>query len=194
MSQLTIRLKHQIATYDITLPLEATVSDLAIKVQELTGVPVPGQKLIFCGKQLPDPEMLLTQAGIQATGGNKVMVLGKKYDPMSDSNFKQLVTAENKAVAAEKKLTEMAVEIEDISNGHLDKNLQPEAFKSLLKRLNGVNEELARLLESLDGVQLSEDQLDAKVKRKSVATLINKIMDKNDVSLEKVRTLSKRTN
>ena len=87
------------------------------------------------------------------------MVLGKKYDPMSDSNFKHLVTAENKAVAAEKKLMDLEVEIEDISNGHLDKNLQPEAFKSLLKRLNCVNEELARLLESLDGVQLSEDQL-----------------------------------
>ena len=61
MSQLSIRLKHQIATFDITLPVEATVSDLATKVQELTGVPVPGQKLIFCGKQLPDPAMLLTQ-------------------------------------------------------------------------------------------------------------------------------------
>ena len=125
------------------------------------------------------------------------MVLGKKFDPMSDENYKQLVTLENKAKTAEKKVADIATEISDIDNGHLDKNLHQEAFKSLQKRVNGLNEELQKMLESLDGFQLNEDQLgkwphsfqffvwvskknvsEAKIKRKSIATMINKVMDK----------------
>ena len=118
-----------------------------------------------------------------------MMVLGKKFDPMSDENYKQLVTLENKAKTAEKKVADIATEISDIDNGHLDKNLHQEAFKSLQKRVNGLNEELQKMLESLDGFQLNEDQLEAKIKRKSIATMINKVMDKNDTSLEKVKIL-----
>ena len=62
MSVLNIRAKHNIATFDIQLPVEATIEDLANKLLELTGVPVSGQKIIFCGKQLPkDLSMLLTE-------------------------------------------------------------------------------------------------------------------------------------
>ena len=64
MSVLNIRVKHNIATFDIQLPVEASVGDLATKVSDLTGVPVSGQKLIFCGKQIPkELEMPLTQVG-----------------------------------------------------------------------------------------------------------------------------------
>merc|ERR1711976_394227 len=119
--------------------------------------------------------MALTQVGIETGAGNKVMVLGKKYDPMSDENYKKLVTVENKAVAAEKKVEEIRVEISDIEKGHLEKKLQPEALKTLTKRVKCVNEELQKMLESLDSVQLQEDQLEAKVKRKSIATMINKV-------------------
>ena len=87
------------------------------------------------------------------------MVLGKKFDPMSDENYKQLVTLENKAKTAEKKVADIATEISDIDNGHLDKYLHQGAFKSLQKRVNGLNEELQKMLESLDGFQLNEDQL-----------------------------------
>ena len=190
MSVLNIRVKHNIATYDIQLPVEAAVGDLAARVVELTGVPVSGQKLIFCGKQLPkDVTVPLSQAGIEPGAGNKVMVLGKKFDPMSDENFKQLVTVENKANSLENKVIEMANEITDIDNGHLDKKLHQEAFKSLQKRGKCLNEELQKMLESLDAVQLLEDQLEAKVKRKSIATLINKIMDRNDLNLDKIKSL-----
>jgi len=130
--------------------------------------------------------MLLAGTGIAPGAGNKVMVLGKKFDPMSDENYKQLVTLENKAKTAEMKVADIATEISDIDIGHLDKYLHQGAFKSLQKRVNGLNEELQKMLESLDGFQLNEDQLEAKIKRKSLATMINKVMDKNDTNLEKV--------
>ena len=52
MSVLNVRIKHNIATYDLQLPAEATIGQLSDRVADLTGVPVSGQKLIFCGKQL----------------------------------------------------------------------------------------------------------------------------------------------
>ena len=50
------------------------------------------------------------------------MVLGKKFDPATDESYKQLVSVESKVVPAEKKVTAIAVELEDIDKGHLDKN------------------------------------------------------------------------
>ena len=48
------------------------------------------------------------------------MVLGKKFDPMSDENYKQLITAENKAVNLEQRVAEIAAQLTDIDNGHLE--------------------------------------------------------------------------
>lgn len=53
MSSLKIKAKHNNANYDIELPEEATMQDLCEKIFELTGIPLHGQKLICCGKQLP---------------------------------------------------------------------------------------------------------------------------------------------
>ena len=50
------------------------------------------------------------------------------------------------------------LQIDGISKGHLDKSLHAEAFKSLQKRLKHTNEELQKLLETLDGISLAEDQ------------------------------------
>ena len=62
MSVLNVRIKHNIATYDLQLPVEATIRELSEKVGDLTGVPVSGQKLIFCGKQLSkDPSTPLAE-------------------------------------------------------------------------------------------------------------------------------------
>ena len=87
------------------------------------------------------------------------MVLGKKFDPMSDENFKQLVTVENKATSLEQRVAEMAAQLTDIDNGHLSEKHHKEAFKDMQKRGNSLNEEMAKMLESLDKVQLLEDQL-----------------------------------
>jgi len=168
---LNIRAKHNIANYDLQLPVEATIKDLSEKILELTGVPIAGQKIIFCGKQLPkDLAQPLTEAGLGARGGNKIMILGKRYDPASDESYKAILTLETRAAASEKKVLEITAELDDIDRGHLDKSLHQEASKSLQKRVKSINEELQKLLEGLDSLQLAEDQLDAKVKRKSVAT------------------------
>ena len=192
MSVLNVRIKHNIATYDLQLPVEATIRELSDKVADLTGVPVSGQKLIFCGKQLSkDPSsplaevtlkdtfglvlphqshfyetlkkedikpIYLFQAGIVPGAGNKVMVLGKKFDPMSDENYKQLITTENKAISLEQRVAEIASQLSDINNGHLEEKHHKEVFTDLQKRGKNLNEEMLRMLESLDAVTLLDDQ------------------------------------
>ena len=64
-----------------------------------------------------------------------------------------------RAEAIEKKVQEISEELTDIDRGHLDKNLHQEASKSLEKRVKSLNEELQKLLESLDGFELAEDQM-----------------------------------
>ena len=52
------------------------------------------------------------------------------------------------------------LQVEGISKGHLDKSLHAEAFKTLQKKkVKNTNEELQKLLETLDGFSLTEEQL-----------------------------------
>ena len=90
--------------------------------------------------------------------GNKIMVLGKKFDPMSDENYKQLVTTENKAISLEQRVAEIASQLTDINNGHLEEKHHKEVFTDLQKRGKSLNEEMQRMLESLDAVTLLDDQ------------------------------------
>ena len=100
----------------------------------------------------------LFQAGIVPGAGNKIMVLGKKFDPMSDENYKQLVTTENKAISLEQRVAEIASQLSDINNGHLEEKHHKEVFTDLQKRGKSLNEEMQRMLESLDAVTLLDDQ------------------------------------
>ena len=51
------------------------------------------------------------------------------------------------------------LQVEGISKGHLDKSLHAEAIKTLQKKIKNTNEELQKLLETLDGFSLTEEQL-----------------------------------
>ena len=87
------------------------------------------------------------------------MILGKRYDPASDESYKAILALETRAAASEKKVLEITEELNDIDRGHLYKSLHQEASKSLQKRVKSINEELQKLLEGLDSLQLAEDQL-----------------------------------
>ena len=122
---------------------------------------------------------------ISLSGDGDDATLSKKLDPMSDENFKQLVSVENKVNSLEMKVSELSKEVSVIISGDLEKSAhQDQAIKSLQKRGKCLNEDLQKMLESLDAVQLMQDQLEARLKRKSVATIINKVLDKLDMYIE----------
>ena len=53
MGTLKVKAKHNNANFDLAFGEDATMQDLCEKIVQLTGVSIPGQKLICCGKQLP---------------------------------------------------------------------------------------------------------------------------------------------
>eukprot|EP00092_Neocalanus_flemingeri_P043173 GFUD01047510.1.p1 GENE.GFUD01047510.1~~GFUD01047510.1.p1 ORF type:complete len:163 (+),score=19.63 GFUD01047510.1:41-529(+) len=129
MATLHIRGKHNNTTYDFKFPEEATIQDLGEKVHELTGVPISGQKLICCGKQLPkDLKVTLKEAGFKTGIGSKLMILGKKYDPENEDDYKQIVELENKSKNIEHKVDEVATEVA------IEFNLKVDIYFSLLDR------------------------------------------------------------
>ena len=68
-----------------------------------------------------------------------------------EAGFKEVLEVDRRSGSVEMKIAMISKEIEDISKGHLDKSLQPEALQKLTKRAKLLNEEALRLLESLDG-------------------------------------------
>ena len=73
---------------------------------------------------------------------------------MPDESFDHLVSIEDQATCLEAKVTEIIKEINELCNGHLEKKPYQEASKSIQRRGKCLNEDLQKLLESLDAVQL----------------------------------------
>ena len=107
------------------------------------------------------------------------MICGKKNDPEQEDGYKEIVEMENDCKNIEKEIDEVGTELDGICR----------SLKLLQKRVKGTNEELQKLLETLDGVSLNEDQQECRIKRKSVASKLNKVMDRNDTNLAKITKL-----
>ena len=59
---------------------------------------------------------------ISLSGDGDDATLSKKLDPMSDENFKQLVSVENKVNSLEMKVSELSKEVSVIISGDLEKS------------------------------------------------------------------------
>jgi len=190
MAGLQVRVKHNIANYDLVLGQEDSLVSLSERLLELTGVPISGQKMICSGKQLNTGEgwmeRSLAEAGVKT--GSKVMLLGKKFDPAQEEGYREVLEVEKKSGGLEMKIARISNEVDGIGKGHLEKGLVQEALAKLTKRCNMLNEEALKLLTSLDGIMLGEE-LEAKIKRKSVATKVNRLMDETDRKLEDINGL-----
>eukprot|EP00088_Acartia_fossae_P027191 TRINITY_DN2793_c1_g1_i7.p1 TRINITY_DN2793_c1_g1~~TRINITY_DN2793_c1_g1_i7.p1 ORF type:complete len:187 (+),score=18.88 TRINITY_DN2793_c1_g1_i7:59-619(+) len=184
MMYLTV--KHMAKSYDLQVDEQMKIGELMTQLASSTGVPLTAQKLICRGKQVSlNQDTSLLQAGI--TNGDKIMLLGKKYDPTQEAAYKDIINIETKALLVETKYIKLCKEFEDIEKGHLSKEHIATAIKGLVKRANSHNEELHKLLASLDSVPVESDQTEIRNKRKSTATKINQIMDKNDELAEKLK-------
>jgi len=185
---INLKVNHTTKIYEVQVDSNKTVGELMTTLARVTGVPVNAQKLIYKGKQISaDQSISILQAGL--VDGGKVMVLGKKYDPSQEAAYKDITNLETKALLVETKYIKVCEELSDIEKGFLDANLVNTALKSLEKRANGNNEELHKILASLDTVHVESDQTEIRDKRKSTATKVNKIMDNNDALLEKIKQL-----
>ena len=173
----------------MTISDDVPLTDLLKAVEEATGVPASGQKLILNGRALTsmDHEKSLRECGVANFA--KIMVLGKKFDPEGDEIMRQIKEVEKKSLEVDARLAECAKEVKDIEDGYLASDHHEKALKALLKRCRGGTEEYMRLLEKMDAMQFEEHQSAARARRKSVVDKVNKCMDKNELLQEKIEGL-----
>ncbi|XP_073255228.1 BAG family molecular chaperone regulator 1-like [Porites lutea] len=164
-----------------------TVEDLANIAAQVAEVPRGYQRLIFKGQSLTEFAKPLMTFGIKK--GSKVMLIGKKFDPLEEENMKKILATEKMADNIEKRLTEHQEEVSGIEKGYLQAELIPKALEKLSRKLKGINEEFMKTLESLDALIIDASLQQAKGKKKSLIQRIQVLLDKTDETSSKIESL-----
>ena len=190
---ISIQLKQGPKKHSLEMDPDSTLIDLMLRIEEITDIPVEGQKLILNGRSFTSSDRDKSLAECKVLNLSKIMVLGRaRPDPDDDKAVKALKEVERKSAEVERRLTEVAKQVTDLERGHLgDKGLMEQAVKDMRKRCKGGHEEFMRQLETLDGMPLEEGQKDARALRKSIAGKINKRLDFSEDLLKRIEDLNK---
>ena len=89
------------------LPHSSSLVDLMSVVEEKTGVPIDGQKLILNGKSFTSLDRDKSLQDLRFKDGCKVMVLGKRFDPQTDEKHKEVEDVRTKSFAVAKRFAEV---------------------------------------------------------------------------------------
>ncbi|KAM6142309.1 BAG family molecular chaperone regulator 1 isoform 2-T2 [Phoenicopterus ruber ruber] len=165
--------KHSIQVASQQEDGEPTLQDMAVLIEQVTGVPVPFQKLIYKGKSLKELEQPLSALGVK--NGCKVMLIGKRNSPEEEAELKKLKDLEKSVEQIANKLEEVNKEFTSIQKGFLAKDLQAEALKQLDKRIKGTAEQFMKILEQIDAVNLPENFNDCKLKKKGLVKRVQSL-------------------
>ncbi|KAK1173684.1 BAG family molecular chaperone regulator 1 [Acipenser oxyrinchus oxyrinchus] len=145
---------------------EPLLNDLAEAIAQVTGVPLPSQKLIFKGKSLREMEQPLSSFGVKQ--GCKVMMIGKRNSPEEEAELKILKDLEKSVDQTSKKLEKVDGELTGLKNGFLAKHLQAEALSKLDQRVKVAAEQFMKILEQMDAMSLPENFSDCRMKKKGL--------------------------
>ncbi|XP_066579527.1 BAG family molecular chaperone regulator 1 [Amia ocellicauda] len=149
---------------------EPVLKDLAEALAQLTGVPIPSQKIIFKGKSLREMDQLLSSFGIKQ--GCKLMMIGKRNSPEEELELKKLKDIEKSIEQTAKKLEKVDGELTGLKNGFLAKDLQAEALNKLDQRVKGASEQFMKLLEQIDAMTLPDNFSDCRMKKKGLVKTV----------------------
>ena len=108
MEDVTILLVHGRNKIDVKINPRAPLCTLMAKVEEITGIPQKGQKLICQGQTLTtqDPENTPLHT-FKLNNSSKVMVLGRKIDPEQDEDYLKIRSIEENTLEIVKKFVEV---------------------------------------------------------------------------------------
>ncbi|XP_044862098.1 BAG family molecular chaperone regulator 1 isoform X2 [Mauremys mutica] len=154
--------KHTVQIASHQEDSEPTLQDMALLIEQVTGVPVPFQKLICKGKSLKEMEQPLSALGVK--NGCKVMLIGKRNSPEEEAELKKLKDFEKSVEQIANKLEEINKEFTGIQKGFLAKDLQAEALNHLDKRIKGTAEQFMKILEQIDAIfrRREENEMETK--------------------------------
>ncbi|XP_042664835.1 BAG family molecular chaperone regulator 1 isoform X2 [Centrocercus urophasianus] len=151
---------------------------MAVLIEQVTGVPVSFQKLIYKGKSLKELEQPLSALGVK--NGCKVMLIGKRNSPEEEAELKKLKDLEKSVEQIANKLEEINKEFTSIQKGFLAKDLQAEALKQLDKRIKGTAEQFMKILEQVDAINLPENFNDCRLKKKGLVKRVQAFLAQCD--------------
>ncbi|KAJ7333177.1 BAG molecular chaperone regulator 1 [Desmophyllum pertusum] len=165
---LKLTLVHGSKKYPVELPINGsdegpTVEDLSNLATQLTEVPRGSQRLIFKGHSLTDFTQPLKSLGIKK--GSKIMLIGKKFDPLDEENMKVILAAEKNADDIEKRLTENIEEVQGIEKGFLQPELAVQALEKLARKIQAISEEFMKTIESLDALLIDSQSTTSQRKK-----------------------------
>ncbi|KAH1178466.1 BAG family molecular chaperone regulator 1 isoform X1 [Mauremys mutica] len=184
--------KHTVQIASHQEDSEPTLQDMALLIEQVTGVPVPFQKLICKGKSLKEMEQPLSALGVK--NGCKVMLIGKRNSPEEEAELKKLKDFEKSVEQIANKLEEINKEFTGIQKGFLAKDLQAEALNHLDKRIKGTAEQFMKILEQIDAIldnvflerrrkltkNLPENFSDCKLKKKGLVKKVQAFLAQCD--------------
>ncbi|OCT76220.1 BAG family molecular chaperone regulator 1 isoform X1 [Xenopus laevis] len=157
---------------------EPTLQDMALKVEQVTGVPLHSQKLICKGKSLKEMEQTLSALGVK--NGFRIMLIGKKNCPEEESELKKLKDLEKSVEQMATKLEDVNKELSGIQKGFLNKSLQAEALIKLDKRIKTTVEQFMKILEGIDAMTMPENFCDCRLKRKGLVKKVQGLLAQCD--------------
>ncbi|XP_072453129.1 BAG family molecular chaperone regulator 1 isoform X1 [Notamacropus eugenii] len=135
---------------------EPTLQDMALLIEQVTGVPLAFQKLIYKGKSLKEMEQPLSALGVK--NGCRVMLIGKKNSPEEEAELKKLRDLEKSVEKIAGQLAGVNEELAGIQKGFLAKDLRAEALSKLDKRVKGTVEQFMKILEQIDSLTYNNYQ------------------------------------
>ncbi|CAG0921596.1 unnamed protein product [Notodromas monacha] len=184
METITIKVTSGPNRLNMLWPVDTTIASAKEDLSARTGIAVSEQKLIHRGKYLSDPSATLASCGVR--DNDKLMVIRAKPDFENDPSYLEVVDLLNKCAPLFARLRDLEESINNFSSGYLPENLKTEALPKIKTNLRGVNEGFMKVLEKLDALRFTEDQKEAKLKRKDVVVRIQTVMDKVDGLLKQV--------
>ncbi|KAM4704709.1 BAG family molecular chaperone regulator 1 isoform 2-T2 [Rhinophrynus dorsalis] len=153
--------KHKLQVVGQEENEEPTLQDMALIVEQVTGVPLTSQKLIYKGKSLKEMQQTLTALGVK--NGCKVMLIGKRNCPEEESELKKLKDLE-------KSVEQMASKLEDVNKelSGIQKSM-PENFSDCRLKRKGLVKKVQGLLAQCDTVEGNIGQEMDKLQAKNLA-------------------------
>ncbi|XP_064784813.1 BAG family molecular chaperone regulator 1 isoform X3 [Oncorhynchus masou masou] len=140
---------------------EPILKDLSDALVQVTGVPMPAQKLIFKGKSLKEMEESLSSFGIKQ--GCKLMMIGKRNSPEEESELKKLKDIEKSVEQTAKKLEKVDGELTGL------KNTLPENFGDCRMKKKGLVKTVQGFLAQCDKIEAGILDHLAKIQSKNLA-------------------------
>ncbi|XP_072453134.1 BAG family molecular chaperone regulator 1 isoform X4 [Notamacropus eugenii] len=140
---------------------EPTLQDMALLIEQVTGVPLAFQKLIYKGKSLKEMEQPLSALGVK--NGCRVMLIGKKNSPEEEAELKKLRDLEK---SVEKIAGQLAGVNEELAG--IQKTL-PETFRDCRLKRKGLVKKVQAFLAQCDTAERSIGQETDKLKSKNLA-------------------------